>query len=62
MSVYLRLFQDAREPIFKDKSTADLGGLYDPCFLLHLFSELTRPGNCSWGSGEGAVPAAEAQG
>ncbi|XP_023375485.1 nucleolar pre-ribosomal-associated protein 1 [Pteropus vampyrus] len=35
--------EDAQEPIFKDKSTADLGGLYDPCFLLHLFSELTRP-------------------
>lgn len=25
----------------------DLSDLYDPCFLLHLFSELTRPGNCS---------------
>ncbi|XP_066226445.1 nucleolar pre-ribosomal-associated protein 1 isoform X1 [Saccopteryx leptura] len=35
--------EDAQEPIFKDKSTADLDGLYDPCFLLHLFSELTRP-------------------
>ncbi|XP_058378996.1 nucleolar pre-ribosomal-associated protein 1 isoform X2 [Diceros bicornis minor] len=35
--------EDAQEPIFKDKSTVDLGGLYDPCFLLHLFSELTRP-------------------
>ncbi|KAM8813060.1 nucleolar pre-ribosomal-associated protein 1 [Rhynchonycteris naso] len=35
--------KDAQEPIFKDRSTADLDGLYDPCFLLHLFSELTRP-------------------
>ncbi|XP_010955140.3 nucleolar pre-ribosomal-associated protein 1 isoform X1 [Camelus bactrianus] len=35
--------EDAQELIFKDKSTADLDGLYDPCFLLHLFSELTRP-------------------
>uniref|UniRef100_A0A452UTE7 URB1 ribosome biogenesis homolog n=1 Tax=Ursus maritimus TaxID=29073 RepID=A0A452UTE7_URSMA len=31
------------ELIFKDRSTVDLDGLYDPCFLLHLFSELTRP-------------------
>uniref|UniRef100_A0A8C3VSQ9 URB1 ribosome biosis homolog n=1 Tax=Catagonus wagneri TaxID=51154 RepID=A0A8C3VSQ9_9CETA len=35
--------EDAQEPIFKDRSTADLSDLYDPCFLLHLFSELTRP-------------------
>ncbi|XP_055273360.1 nucleolar pre-ribosomal-associated protein 1 [Moschus berezovskii] len=35
--------EDAQEPIFKDRSTVDLGDLYDPCFLLHLFSELTRP-------------------
>ncbi|XP_006153927.1 nucleolar pre-ribosomal-associated protein 1 isoform X2 [Tupaia chinensis] len=35
--------EDAQEPIFKDKSTEDLDGLYDPCFLLQLFSELTRP-------------------
>ncbi|XP_006862589.1 PREDICTED: nucleolar pre-ribosomal-associated protein 1 [Chrysochloris asiatica] len=34
--------EDAQE-IFKDKSIADLSDLYDPCFLLHLFSELTRP-------------------
>lgn len=26
----------------------DLDGLYDPCFLLHLFSELTRPGNAAF--------------
>ncbi|KAM7133116.1 nucleolar pre-ribosomal-associated protein 1 isoform 1-T1 [Molossus nigricans] len=35
--------EDARDPVFKDGSTADLDTLYDPCFLLHLFSELTRP-------------------
>ncbi|XP_002929391.2 nucleolar pre-ribosomal-associated protein 1 isoform X1 [Ailuropoda melanoleuca] len=35
--------EDAQELIFKDRSTVDLNGLYDPCFLLHLFSELTRP-------------------
>ncbi|XP_008575455.1 PREDICTED: nucleolar pre-ribosomal-associated protein 1 [Galeopterus variegatus] len=36
--------EDAQELIFKDKSLrVDLKGLYDPCFLLHLFSELTRP-------------------
>uniref|UniRef100_A0A452UU67 URB1 ribosome biogenesis homolog n=1 Tax=Ursus maritimus TaxID=29073 RepID=A0A452UU67_URSMA len=35
--------EDAQELIFKDRSTVDLDGLYDPCFLLHLFSELTRP-------------------
>uniref|UniRef100_A0A8C4PJU8 URB1 ribosome biogenesis homolog n=1 Tax=Equus asinus asinus TaxID=83772 RepID=A0A8C4PJU8_EQUAS len=32
-----------KEPVFKDRSTVELDGLYDPCFLLHLFSELTRP-------------------
>ncbi|XP_047576986.1 nucleolar pre-ribosomal-associated protein 1 [Lutra lutra] len=35
--------EDAEELIFTDRSTVDLDGLYDPCFLLHLFSELTRP-------------------
>ncbi|XP_027441652.2 nucleolar pre-ribosomal-associated protein 1 isoform X1 [Zalophus californianus] len=35
--------EDAQELIFKDRRTVDLDGLYDPCFLLHLFSELTRP-------------------
>ncbi|XP_007939478.1 nucleolar pre-ribosomal-associated protein 1 [Orycteropus afer afer] len=35
--------EDAQELIFKDKSTVELNDLYDPCFLLHLFSELTRP-------------------
>ncbi|XP_054569412.1 nucleolar pre-ribosomal-associated protein 1 [Eptesicus fuscus] len=35
--------EDTQDPIFRDGSPADLDGLYDPCFLLHLFSELTRP-------------------
>ncbi|XP_075398487.1 nucleolar pre-ribosomal-associated protein 1 [Tenrec ecaudatus] len=35
--------EDAQEAIFKDQSIVDLSDLYDPCFLLHLFSELTRP-------------------
>ncbi|XP_015334179.1 nucleolar pre-ribosomal-associated protein 1 isoform X1 [Marmota marmota marmota] len=36
--------EDSQESVFKDKSVkVDLNGLYDPCFLLHLFSELTRP-------------------
>ncbi|XP_059542298.1 nucleolar pre-ribosomal-associated protein 1 isoform X1 [Myotis daubentonii] len=35
--------EDTQDPIFRDGSPSDLDGLYDPCFLLHLFSELTRP-------------------
>ncbi|XP_053772612.1 nucleolar pre-ribosomal-associated protein 1 isoform X2 [Desmodus rotundus] len=35
--------EDTQDPLFEDSSTTDLDGLYDPCFLLHLFSELTRP-------------------
>ncbi|XP_023561351.1 nucleolar pre-ribosomal-associated protein 1 isoform X2 [Octodon degus] len=36
--------EGAQEVIFKDKSLrVDPSGLYDPCFLLHLFGELTRP-------------------
>ncbi|XP_051840932.1 nucleolar pre-ribosomal-associated protein 1 [Antechinus flavipes] len=38
----LLLKEDAQD-IFKDKSKVDFDELYDPCFLLHLFSELTRP-------------------
>ncbi|XP_068930997.1 nucleolar pre-ribosomal-associated protein 1 isoform X1 [Petaurus breviceps papuanus] len=37
------LLKEDAEDIFKDKSNVDLDELYDPCFLLHLFSELTRP-------------------
>ncbi|XP_038622182.1 nucleolar pre-ribosomal-associated protein 1 [Tachyglossus aculeatus] len=35
--------EGSQEPIFTDRSGVDLEDLYDPCFLLHLFSELTRP-------------------
>lgn len=43
------MFQDTGEPlVFKDKTArVDLDSLYDPCFLLHLFGELTRPGECA---------------
>lgn len=46
--------------VFKDNTVrADLDSLYDPCFLLHLFGELTRPGECSGllRSGQVSVPA-----
>lgn len=48
---WLGLFQDTGEPlVFKDKTArVDLDSLYDPCFLLHLFGELTRPGECAVG-------------
>ncbi|CAH6792538.1 nucleolar pre-ribosomal-associated protein 1 [Phodopus roborovskii] len=37
--------EDSGEPlVFKDTTVrVDLDSLYDPCFLLHLFGELTRP-------------------
>lgn len=36
--------EDTQELILKDKRVrVNLDGLYDPCFLLHLFGELTRP-------------------
>uniref|UniRef100_A0A8C6QHN4 URB1 ribosome biogenesis 1 homolog (S. cerevisiae) n=2 Tax=Nannospalax galili TaxID=1026970 RepID=A0A8C6QHN4_NANGA len=36
--------ENTQEPLFKDKRVrVGLDGLYDPCFLLHLFGELTRP-------------------
>jgi hypothetical protein len=45
---WFRLFQNAQESIYKDKSVkVDLDSLYDPCFLLQLFGELTRPGKHS---------------
>lgn len=53
------LSQGEQDPLFEDSGTADLDGLYDPCFLLHLFSELTRPGTRGPGrgrAGRGAVP------
>ncbi|XP_076974949.1 nucleolar pre-ribosomal-associated protein 1 isoform X3 [Tamandua tetradactyla] len=39
----LLLPEDAQELIIKDEGAVDYSDLYDPCFLLHLFSELTRP-------------------
>nr|XP_058152142.1 nucleolar pre-ribosomal-associated protein 1 isoform X2 [Dasypus novemcinctus] len=35
--------EEAQELIVKGGSAVNLEDLYDPCFLLHLFSELTRP-------------------
>ncbi|XP_066555925.1 nucleolar pre-ribosomal-associated protein 1 [Amia ocellicauda] len=35
--------QEGKELLFKDKQKADLSTLYDPCFLLPLFSTLLRP-------------------
>lgn len=48
--------QDTQDPVFQDQSVQGLDGLYDPCFLLHLFSELTRPGDC-----HASVPVSRAQ-
>uniref|UniRef100_A0A674JXR4 URB1 ribosome biogenesis homolog n=1 Tax=Terrapene triunguis TaxID=2587831 RepID=A0A674JXR4_9SAUR len=35
--------EEGQVPLYRDKSEKDLDDLYDPCFLLQLFSELTRP-------------------
>ncbi|XP_074853089.1 nucleolar pre-ribosomal-associated protein 1 [Carettochelys insculpta] len=35
--------EEGQVPLYRDKSVRDLDDLYDPCFLLQLFSELTRP-------------------
>nr|XP_006126118.2 nucleolar pre-ribosomal-associated protein 1 [Pelodiscus sinensis] len=35
--------EEGQAPLYRDKSMKDLDDLYDPCFLLQLFSELTRP-------------------
>uniref|UniRef100_A0A6I8NTW3 URB1 ribosome biosis homolog n=1 Tax=Ornithorhynchus anatinus TaxID=9258 RepID=A0A6I8NTW3_ORNAN len=35
--------EGSRGTLFTDRSGVELEDLYDPCFLLHLFSELTRP-------------------
>ncbi|NXK90800.1 NPA1P protein, partial [Formicarius rufipectus] len=35
--------QDIQESIYKDETVKSLDDFYDPCFLLQLFSELTRP-------------------
>ncbi|XP_021404256.2 nucleolar pre-ribosomal-associated protein 1 isoform X2 [Lonchura striata] len=36
-------FQGIQESLYKDETVKNLDDFYDPCFLLPLFSELTRP-------------------
>ncbi|XP_043927364.1 nucleolar pre-ribosomal-associated protein 1 [Protopterus annectens] len=35
--------EEGKEPLFTDKNIKDLHNLYDPCFLLPLFSALLKP-------------------
>ncbi|KAJ8280119.1 hypothetical protein GJAV_G00050750 [Gymnothorax javanicus] len=35
--------QEAKELLYREERVKDLGSLYDPCFLLPLFSSLLRP-------------------
>ncbi|NXA49095.1 NPA1P protein, partial [Nothocercus julius] len=35
--------EEEQESLYRDESVKSLGDFYDPCFLLQLFSELTRP-------------------
>ncbi|KFQ41282.1 Nucleolar pre-ribosomal-associated protein 1, partial [Nestor notabilis] len=35
--------QEIEESLYRDENVKNLGDFYDPCFLLQLFSELTRP-------------------
>ncbi|NXX12501.1 NPA1P protein, partial [Podargus strigoides] len=35
--------QEVQESLYRDESVKSLDDFYDPCFLLQLFSELTRP-------------------
>ncbi|XP_014745884.1 PREDICTED: nucleolar pre-ribosomal-associated protein 1, partial [Sturnus vulgaris] len=35
--------QEVQESLYKDETVKSLDDFYDPCFLLQLFSELTRP-------------------
>ncbi|NWS18019.1 NPA1P protein, partial [Pachyramphus minor] len=35
--------QEMQESLYKDETVKSLDDFYDPCFLLQLFSELTRP-------------------
>lgn len=37
-------FQEEQKSLYRDESVKSLDDFYDPCFLLQLFSELTRPG------------------
>lgn len=39
-------FQELQESLYRD-GVKNLNDFYDPCFLLQLFSELTRPGKLS---------------
>ncbi|NXL64330.1 NPA1P protein, partial [Chordeiles acutipennis] len=38
-----RRLLSSQESLYRDESVKSLGDFYDPCFLLQLFSELTRP-------------------
>lgn len=40
----LTLSQESTEPLYNNNKVKDLGNLYDPCFLLPLFSAILRPG------------------
>ncbi|XP_030601182.1 nucleolar pre-ribosomal-associated protein 1 [Archocentrus centrarchus] len=37
------ILQESPEPLFNNNAVKDLGNLYDPCFLLPLFSAILRP-------------------
>ncbi|XP_038829651.1 nucleolar pre-ribosomal-associated protein 1 [Salvelinus namaycush] len=37
------ILQEGKELIFKDEEEKDLGSVYDPCFLLPLFSAMLQP-------------------
>uniref|UniRef100_A0A6Q2ZJM4 URB1 ribosome biogenesis homolog n=1 Tax=Esox lucius TaxID=8010 RepID=A0A6Q2ZJM4_ESOLU len=37
------IIQESKEQIFKDCEVKDLGSVYDPCFLLPLFSAMLQP-------------------
>uniref|UniRef100_A0A673WHG4 URB1 ribosome biogenesis homolog n=1 Tax=Salmo trutta TaxID=8032 RepID=A0A673WHG4_SALTR len=37
------ILQEGKELIFKDEEVKDLGSVYDPCFLLPLFSAMLQP-------------------
>ncbi|NWI14970.1 NPA1P protein, partial [Crypturellus soui] len=40
---HLLSFEGDQESLYRDESVKSLDDFYDPCFLLQLFSELTRP-------------------
>ncbi|XP_063349998.1 nucleolar pre-ribosomal-associated protein 1 [Pelmatolapia mariae] len=37
------ILQESTEPLYNNNKVKDLGNLYDPCFLLPLFSAILRP-------------------